>query len=81
MDSTSDSEITIDWSNAGTTTEYMIMRYVVDVREYSSTGPGKTKTQSITGYPHEIPATRIEHTVELLSELYIYSSSVFDMFS
>ena len=61
-----DSQITIKW----TETSEDIVRYVLDVREYSSAGPGKTKNKSITGYPRVIPATETQYIVTSLSELH-----------
>ena len=64
-----DSNIVIDWSGSDSLSEdIIIVRFVVDVREYLSDGPGKTKTQSITGYPREIPSTELNHTVVSLSK-------------
>ena len=74
LDVDSVSEITIDWSSSDSAD---IVRYIVDVREYSSTGPGRVKTTSITGYPLEIPETALDHTVKSLSKIlliYIYTS-------
>ena len=62
----SDSEIIINWNK--TSANNNILRYVVDVREYSSAGPGKTKKKSITGYPREIAGTETQHRVNLLSK-------------
>ena len=59
------SQITIKW----TKTSEDIVRYVVDVRQYLSAGPGKTKNESIIGYPREIPATLTQHAVRSLGEL------------
>ena len=54
------SEITIDWSRSDSPD---IVRYIVDVRKYSSAGPGKVQMSSITGYPQQIPGTSLQHTV------------------
>ena len=35
---------------------------------YLSDGPGKTRTQNITGYPIEISGTELNHTVVSLSK-------------
>ena len=65
------SEFTIDWSRSDSAD---IVRYIVDVREYSSDGPGKVQMTSVTGYPLEIPGTDLEHTVKALSKiLFIYT--------
>ena len=61
-----ESQITIKW----TKTSEDIVRYVLDVREYSSAGPGETKNESIISYPREIPATETQYTVTSLSELH-----------
>ena len=66
MDSVS--EFTIDWSSSNSAD---IVRYIVDVREYSSAGPGKVQMTSVTDYPLEIPGTVLEHTVKSLSKILI----------
>ena len=38
----------------------------MDVRQYKSDGPGKTKNDSVGGYPRELPATELQHTVQSL---------------
>ena len=60
------SEFTIDWSSSDSAD---IVRYIVDVREYSSAGPGKVQMISVTGYPLEIPGTDLEHTVKSLGNV------------
>ena len=72
------SEITIDWSSSDSAD---IVRYIVNVREYSSAGPGKVQISSITGYPQQIPGTSLEHTVgslgmHSLSYTIVYTLSV-----
>ena len=62
----SDSEVIINWNKTGANNN--ILRYVVDVREYSSAGPGKIKKKRITGYPREIAGTETQHRVNLLSK-------------
>ena len=59
------SKVTIDWSGSDSAD---IVRYIVDVREYSSDGPGKVQTTSISVYPQEIPGTALEHTVKSLGK-------------
>ena len=60
------SEFTIDWSRSDSAD---IVRYIVDVREYSSDGPGKVQVTSVTDYPQEIPGTDLEHTVKSLGNV------------
>ena len=54
------SEIIIGWSSSDSPD---IVRYIVDVRKYSSAGPGKVRMTSVTGYPQQIPGTSLEYTV------------------
>ena len=64
----SDSEITIDWSgSSGVSGD--ILRYIVNVRVYSSDGPGKVNTSNHTGYPLELPGTQREFTVNTLGKI------------
>ena len=64
-----DSNIVIDWSGSESLSEdNIIVRFVVDAREYLSDGPGRTRTQNITGYPREISGTELNHTVGSLSK-------------
>ena len=65
------SGITIDWSRSDSVSAD-IVRYIVDVREYSSAGPGKVQMRSITGYPLELPSTTLQHTVKSLSKTLSY---------
>ena len=44
-----------------------VLRYIVDVREYIPGGPGLIKTQSISGYPRELPVSQLHHTPTALS--------------
>ena len=60
------SDITIDWSSSHSA---YVVRYIVDVREYSSTGPGQVQMNSIADYPQEIPGTAQEHIVKSLSKI------------
>ena len=39
-----------------------MLRYIVDVREYISGGPGLIETQSVSGYPLELPTSQLHHT-------------------
>ena len=61
------SEIIIDWSRSDSVSAD-IVRYIVDVREYSSAGTGKVQMSSITGYPLELPSMPLQHTVKSLSK-------------
>ena len=67
----SDSEIIIDWSNSSNVSGD-IVRYIVNVREYSSDGPGKVKTRNVASvarsYPQQLPGTQRELTVKTLSK-------------
>ena len=65
------SEITIDWSRSDNVSADTV-RYIVDVREFSSAGPGKVQMRSITGYPQELPSTTLQHTVKSLSKTLSY---------
>ena len=60
------SEVTIDWSSSHSAD---VVRYIVDVRRYSSAGPGQVRNTSITGYPLEIPGTTLQHTVKSLGNV------------
>ena len=63
----SDSEITIDWSgSSGVGGD--IVRYNVNVRVYSSDGPGRVKTENVTSYPQQLPGTLRELTVKSLGK-------------
>ena len=60
------SEFTIDWSRSDSAD---IVRYIVEVRKYSSAGPGKVQMTSVTDYPLEIPDSDLEHTVKSLGNV------------
>ena len=63
----SDAEITVDWSgSSGVGGD--IVRYIVNVREYSSDGPGKVKTSNVSSYPQQLPGTQRELTVKTLGK-------------
>ena len=62
-----DTEITIDWSSSSGVGGY-IVRYIVNVRVYSSDGPGKVMTSNHTDYPLELPSTNLQHPVQSLSK-------------
>ena len=68
------SEITIDWRRSDRVSAD-IVRYIVDVREYSFAGPGKVQMSSITGYPLELPSTTLQHTVKSLSKTPLFLST------
>ena len=72
------SGITIDWSRSDSVSAD-IVRYIVDVREYSSAGPGKVQMRSITGYPLELPSTTLQHTVKSLSKTPLFLSTSFSI--
>ena len=40
----------------------------MNVREYSSDGPGKLKTNNHTGYPLELPGTDLQHLVQSMGK-------------
>ena len=44
-----------------------MVRYIVDVREYTAGVKGKVEAESVNGYPREISAIQLNHTVESLS--------------
>ena len=63
-----DSEIIIDWRSSSNVSGD-IVRYIVNVREYSSDGPGKVKTSNVArSYPQQLPGTQRELTVKTLSK-------------
>ena len=62
-----DSEIIIEWSSSSNVGGD-IVRYIVNVREYSSDGDGKVKTSSVASYPKLLPGTQRELTVKSLSK-------------
>ena len=63
----SDAEITVEWSgSSGVGGD--IVRYIVNVREYSSDGPGKVKTSNVASYPQQLPGTQREFTVKILGK-------------
>ena len=66
-----DNVATIDWSSFGGSSA-SIVRYIVNVRQYSSDGAGKTKTENTTGYPLALPGSASHHTVDTLSECQIW---------
>ena len=59
----SGSQITIDWTSSVAGAD-RVLRYIVDVREYIS---GLIKTQSVSGYPRELPVSQLHHTPTALS--------------
>ena len=61
-----DSHATVEWSGSS---DYLVARYIVDVRQYVASGPGKAEPHSIIGYPQQLSATQLNHTVQVLSEL------------
>ena len=63
-DAHNDSHVTIKWSHSR---NYLVARYIVDVREYVAGAKGKVEAQSVNGYPREISAIQLNHTVESLS--------------
>ena len=63
-DAHNDSHVTIKWSHSS---NYLVARYIVDVREYIAGVKGKVEAQSVNGYPREISAIQLNHTVESLS--------------
>ena len=63
-DAHNDSHVTIKWSHSS---DYLVARYIVDVREYVAGVKGKVEAQSVNGYPREISAIQLNHTVESLS--------------
>ena len=61
----SDSEITIDWSgSSGVGGD--ILRYIVNVRVYTSDGPGKVTIDNVASYPQQLPGTQRELRVNTL---------------
>ena len=69
-----DSHATVEWSGSS---DYLVARYIVDVRQYVASGPGKAEPHSITGYPQQLSATQLNHTVQVLSELnFVFSSTI-----
>ena len=60
-----DSHLTIGWSHSS---EYTLVRYIVEVRRYVAREPGKVEVQTVTGYPRELPSTQLTHTVASLSK-------------
>ena len=63
-------QITIDWGDSINATRNDTLRYIVDVRGYVSGGPGRERTQSISGYPLELPSSRLQYVVRSLSEFF-----------
>ena len=63
----SDTEITIDWSSSSGVGGD-IVRYIVNVRVYSSDGPGKVTTSSVASYPQQLPGTQRDLTVKSLGK-------------
>ena len=62
-DAHNDSHVTIKWNSRN----YLVARYIVDVREYVAGVKGKVEARSVNGYPREISAIQLNHTVESLS--------------
>ena len=62
-----DTEIIIEWSSSSGVSGY-IVRYIVNVRVYSSDGPGKVTISSHNDYPLELPSTNLQHPVQSLSK-------------
>ena len=49
----------------------------MDVRQYVASGPGKAELHSISGYPQQLSARQLNHTVQVLSELnFVFSSTI-----
>ena len=46
----------------------------MNVREYSSDGPGKVKTNNHTGYPLELAGTDLQHLVQSMGKNPIITS-------
>lgn len=67
----SDSEITVHWNNSETG---IVLRYIVDVREYNDDGPGKVRIDSLQGYPKRVSGTALNHTVDSLSKSVLLGS-------
>ena len=62
-DAHNDSHVTIKWNSS----DYLVARYIVDVREYIAGVKGKVEARSVNGYPRDISAIQLNHTVESLS--------------
>ena len=56
--SISDTEITIDWSSSSGVGGGDIVRYIVNVRVYTSDGPGKVTIDNVASYPQQLPGTQ-----------------------
>ena len=65
IDSDSHHKMTINWSSSHNITPD-IVRYIVDVMEYYSTGDGQIGMKSVSDYPLQLPATVVHHTVGTL---------------
>ena len=66
IDNESDSSIIIQWNRS---TNDAIVRYIVNVRKYVHVEPGKAKLEMVEGYPQELLAIYLNHTVESLSKI------------